>query len=451
MSNDTAPLSALLERYRTVYEPGSAGDAQVRALLRSGVTDLRADRLPAEALTEEELNDLIAYCGWNVWDMLGKRATEGESGLIPRQEYETIAGVEQYSTYPAVFELITEAVGVEGVIEMGAIARREIGTKVNLLHAWCCCMPLLSGRGFALGLGLIEPGERREELARAFQFSRRLYRGMWGEDGQMFATGRAYQTPLLAGTEWLDRFVEERVELDDEERRSFYTNFNATTQLLAFLLHMDCRLGLSDSGPYLMPDGRVLIVRDHFLYDSAYSWFDISSDLPHAVTQALFFSPPEGMHFTVNDLSTTFTDPPSYLPYLSAVAVYARDRWDTPVDRIRPLTESEMDSITRRSREKTMELYKKFGSMSREELVDYGVQMYVVDMVLPFLRLAGVADRAIEELDLYGRGPLTEKAYDKLMDPATAAEVLPRVLIGGCGFVPVSGRDPLAPARIPTA
>ncbi|WP_289010051.1 hypothetical protein [uncultured Thermomonospora sp.] len=450
MSNDTAPLAALLERYRTVYEPGSAGDAQVRALLRSDVTDLHADRLRADSLTDEELNDLIAYCGWNVWDMLGKRATEGESGLIPRQEYETIAGVEQYSSYPALFELITDAVGAEGLIEMGATARREIGTKVNLLHAWCCCMPLLTGRGFALGLGLIEPGERRAELAEALQFSRRLYRGMWGEDGQMFATGRSYRSPLLAGTEWLDRFVEERVELDGD-RRAFYTTFNASTQLLAFLLHMDCRLGLSDSGPYLMPDGRVLIVRDHFLHDPAYSWFDISSDLPHAVTQALFFGPPEGMEFTVNDLSTTFTDPPAYLPYLSAVAVYARDRWDTPVEQIRPLGEAEMDSITRRSREKTMQLYKKFGAMSREELVDYGVQMYVVDMVLPFLRLAGVVDRAVEELNLYGRSPLTHEAYDKLMDPATAAEVLPRVLIGGFGFVPVTGRDPLAPARVPTA
>ena len=54
----------------------------MRGLLRSGVTDLRADRLLEAALTDEELNDLIAYCGWNVWDMLGKRATEGESGLI---------------------------------------------------------------------------------------------------------------------------------------------------------------------------------------------------------------------------------------------------------------------------------------------------------------------------------------------------------------------------------
>ena len=34
------------------------------------------------------------------------------------------------------------------------------------------------------------------------------------------------------------------------------------------------------------------------------------------------------------------------------------------------------------------------------------------------------------------------------MDPATAAEVLPRVLIGGCGFVP-TGEDP-SPALILT-
>lgn len=447
----TAPLSALLHRYRTAYPAGSPGDGQLRGLLRSGVTDLRAAGLSRPELTDDELDDLIAYCGWNVWDMLGSRATEGESGLIPRQEYETIAGVEQYSSYPALFDLVTDAVGADGVIELGATARREIGTKVNLLHAWCCCMPILTGRGFGLGLGLVGATERRADLARALQFSRRLYRGIWGEDGQMFATGRSYQAPLLAGTDWLDRFRDERIELDDPERRAFHTGFNASTQLLAFLLHMDSRLGLSDSGPYVLPDGRVLIVRDHFLHDAAYSWFDVVADLPHAVTQALFFSPPPGMRFTVNDLSTTFTDPATYLPHLSGVAVYARDRWDTPVDGIRPLEEAELASITERSRARTLELYKLYGSMSREDLVGYGVQMYVVDMVLPFLRLAGVADRAVAEYDLYGMSPVTRKAYEPLMDAATAAELLPRVLIGGYGFVPAAGEDPLSPPLTPVA
>ena len=106
--------------------------------------------------------------------------------------------------------------------------------------------------------------------------------------------------------------------------------FNATTQLLTFLLHFDSRLGLGDTGPYPTEDGGFLIVRDHFLYDDVYHWFDIAEGLPHVITQAMYFRPPPGMTVTVNDLSTVFTRPASYMPHLAGMAVYARERWDTP-------------------------------------------------------------------------------------------------------------------------
>ena len=57
-------------------------------------------------------------------------------------------------------------------------------------------------------------------LARALQFPRRLYRGLWGEEGPMFASMRGYQAPLLKGSDWLERFREEAVWLEDAERSS---------------------------------------------------------------------------------------------------------------------------------------------------------------------------------------------------------------------------------------
>ena len=64
-----------------------------------------------------------------------------------------------------------------------------------------------------------EPHQRRDELARALQVPRRLYRGMWGEDGQMFATGRSYRAPLLADSSWLDRFRDDHIGLDDPNKQ----------------------------------------------------------------------------------------------------------------------------------------------------------------------------------------------------------------------------------------
>lgn len=400
---------------------------------------LADESLRKEALTPAETDDLIAYGGWNVWDVLGSRATEGESGLIPRQEYETIAAIEQTTSYPGVYDLITDAVGADGLIELAGTARREIGTKANMLHAWAMAMTLFSGRGIALGLGFHQPSDRAEVLGRALQFPRRLYRGLWGDEGPMFASMRGYRAPLLKDSDWLQRFRDDAVWLDDAERKRFYMKFNATTQLLTFLLHFDSRLGLGDTGPYPTEDGGFLIVRDHFLYDDVYHWFDIAEGLPHVITQAMYFRPPPGMTVTVNDLSTVFTRPASYMPHLAGMAVYARERWDTPVSEIRPVEEVEMRSITESARSITMRLYRRIAAMSRRDLIMAGVQCYVVDHVLPWLRLAGVWDQAVHA-GLHELEPITSRSYYKLTDAGLAGELLPRVLIAGEGFAPT--RDP---------
>ena len=191
----------------------------------------------------------------------------------------------------------------------------------------------------------------------------------------------------------------------------------------------------------------MLIVRDHFLNDSAYPWFEVAADLPHAVTQALYLRPPNGMRITVNDLSTTFTDPAAYLPYLVGTAVYARDRWDTPIDQVRLLDDVEIDTIATACRTRVAGLYARYGQMSRDELIRAGVLMYVLDFVLPFLRAAGISDADAAGLGLYTLGPLAERAYPLLTDAGTAGRLLPDVLIAGNGFVPISGADPLAALR----
>lgn len=428
-------IEELVARYRGVTPRASEGDEVFRSSLRTDVLTLTDESLRRESLTPDETDDMIAYGGWNVWDVLGSRATEGESGLIPRQEYESIAAIEQTTSYPDVYDLITDAVGVDGVIELAGTARREIGTKANMLHAWASCMTLFSGRGISLGLDYEQPADRAEVLARALQFPRRLYRGLWGEEGPMFASMRGYRAPLLEGSDWLERFREEAVWLDDAEQKQFYMKFNATTQLLTFLLHFDSRLGLGDSGPYPTEDGGFLIVRDHFLNDDVYHWFDIAEGLPHVITQAMYFRPPPEMNVTVNDLSTVFTRPASYMPHLAGMAVYARERWDTPASEIRPVGEGEMREITDSAQSITMRLYKRIMAMSRRDLIMAGVQCYVVDHVLPWIRLAGVWDKAVDA-GLYELKPITSRSYYKLTDSGLAGELLPRVLIAGEGFAP---------------
>ncbi len=434
MSQAEYTIEELLANYKGVpeYVRGPEGDLAFRKSLRTNALQLTDESLKSDTLTPDEADDVIAYYGWNIWDVLGTRATEGENGLIPRQEYEALSTVEYMQKFPELWDLITEEVGGDGVIDIGATARREIGTKVNALHVWCAGASFVTGRGITMGLGHYGPTDRAESIARAFQFNRRLARGMWGDEGGMFASQRNYRVPLLEGTDWLDRFREDAVFFDDPAQKQMYTTFNATAQLLVFLLHFDNRLGLGDSGPYPTEDGGFLIVRDHFLNDPAYHWFDVADELPHCITQAMYFKPPPEMKVIVNDLSTTFTQPASYIPYMTGMAVYARDKWDTPVSDVKLVSEDDIKRYTGISQKATMRLYKRISGMSKRDRITCGVTNYVVDWALPFLRLSGTYDKAIEQGWLEW-DPMTSESYYPLVRDGQAGPLLPEAIIAGKG------------------
>jgi hypothetical protein len=94
-----------------------------------------------------------------------------------------------------------------------------------------------------------------------------------------------------------------------------------------------------------------------------------------------------------------------------------------------------MRTITESAQSITMRLYKRIAAMSRRDLIMAGVQCYVVDHVLPWLRLAGVWEKAVAA-GLYELEQITSRSYYKLTDAGLAGELLPRVLIAGEGFAP---------------
>src|SRR5882762_7792946 len=117
---------------------GILGDKVMRSRAKSKVLEKvsEADVL-RDQFTLDELNDLNNYLAWNIWDVLVMRATEGVSGMIPRQEYEILAFMHEFYRWPEILRMTTDAVGPQGIMDIGATARREIGTKINCVHDWC--------------------------------------------------------------------------------------------------------------------------------------------------------------------------------------------------------------------------------------------------------------------------------------------------------------------------
>lgn len=428
-----AQIQLLLEKFGGVVPHGAEGDATMQAKLTTGVLDL-TDESTGRPLDLAEVNDVLTYLTWNEWDALAARATEGESGLIPRQEYEALGILNAWFRHPGWLRVLEERVGAQGVIDIGATAQREIGTKVNLLHAWAVLCAPFFGRGIAIEMGLHDEHRGAAELLAGATTARRLYKGIWG-DGGMFTSMRDYHAPLLDAS-WLDRFAADRIALTDADSRSAFQRFNASAELLGFLHHFDNRLGLGDSGPYEQADGGFVVVRDLFVNEPAFPWSSISGDLPYSITIAMAFHPGSGLEVKVTDLSTMFTEPTNYLQHIAGVSVYARQRWDTPATELRALSAADMAELRTRVEDASAALYRHIAGMDRREKVLAGAAVYTAGFILPFARAAGVYDDLVADHGLFDVHPEAEAVYDRIVG-GVAAEMIPRLFLTGSWGVPV--------------
>lgn len=420
-------IQMLLANFQGEVPAGVEGDAIMQGRLTTNVLDLD-DPKSGRDLTREEANDFLRYLAWNEWDALAARATEGESGLIPRQEYEAMGIMDSWFHHPVWLKAIQDRVGPEGISELTSRARTEIGTKINLLHLWACAAASSFGRGIALELNLHDFDYRGDLITEALSTARRMYKGLWGS-GPLFASMREYKAQVLDPS-WIDRFESDRISLADDGERGRFQRFNGATELLGFLVHFDNRLGLGDSGPYPTSDGGFVMVRDLFINEPVYEWSSATEALPYAVTIAMFFDGDGGLEPRVQDLSTMFSEPANYLPFVKGVAVYARQKFDTPMDQLRTLTLAEMDDLREKVESASEVLYRKIAKMSQQEKVMAGAVVYSSGFFLPFARAAGMFDELEAEHGLMSISPVTTACYDTVVS-GVATELIPRLFLTG--------------------
>lgn len=421
---------------------GILGDKMMRARAKSGVLEKvsHADVLNNQ-FSLDELNDLNNYLAWNIWDVLVMRATEGVSGMIPRQEYEILAFMHEFYRWPEILRMATEeAGGPQGVIDIGASARREIGTKVNSVHDWCIgAVGFGMGRCGLLALEAIEADDYVEESNEILKFMQRV---LWGkrQDGYILNSQDRYRC-RIHDQDFLDTLINQLEDLDPgSPKHGEFTRFNAATELLAFLEHYDNRLGLGDTGPYELPDGNLLILRDLFVNEDIYHWSDVCDEagLPYSYTLALVIDPNElGLsEIRVNDISTTFTRPKNYIPTIVKGAVFARPKWDTPMSEVQSIPISELGPHLAKVQQATLKLYSKTSRMSRRDLIWNGQFVYYVDMILPHLRRAGAYEKACKDLQLWEVDQRVANYYYDITKRGFASDVVPNKIFSGSGYLP---------------
>jgi hypothetical protein len=346
-----------------------------------------------------EVNELIAYHGEISGAMTAER-TALESRLIPVSAYILVSAVEAWYRWPDLMATIDKARPAE---EIGAAGRRP-GMRVNAVHHWSIANIYLTGRKLLTQFGLVQ--DEVERTWTVLDFWRRAA-GAYRDDGHLQAwdaglTLRPYDDHIV------ETLVGGTTATDDDVRRAV-KKLNATLVAYLFLLYFDTRVGVGDSGPYPLPDGRTLLVRDYYqLGESDFAWSSVAAGVPYRnLTAALVL---DGVDVRVNDWGTSLTEPEDYLDHLSAFALYTTDG---PGREVRLVPAEEWDGLAAAVRKAQADHYRQVAAMSRRQKIDAGAYVYF-SFLRPFAEVAGIADELDWTVPRDSVGPI----YD-VLEPFT--------------------------------
>jgi hypothetical protein len=202
-------------------------------------------------------------------------------------------------------------------------------------------------------------------------------RQAWDANGVVRPYGNDVLAPLLEGV----------VPVDNDPLRAQIKKFIATLVNYLFLLYFDTRVGGGDTGPYPLPDGRVLLVRDFYrMSQSDFWWSDVAKDVPyHNLTAAMVL---EDVDLRVTDFGTAVTTPEDYLDRLVGFSLYTTD---TPNRSLKHVPLDELPDIVSVVRDANRRHYRNVAAMSRDEMIRCGAYVYFT-FLRPFAEAAGVAD-----------------------------------------------------------
>ncbi|MGI8793206.1 MAG: hypothetical protein ACR2H3_08520 [Acidimicrobiales bacterium] len=340
-------------------------------------------------------NERITYHS-EISEIMTAERTSLESGLIPVTAYILVSAAECFHRHPEMAAVIDAAMPAE---EIGRRARRP-GCRVNAVHLWSIANIYLTGRKFLGALpGMDDRHDRTGTLLDFWERATRAFHGghrqAWDVDRQVMPYDDATIANLLAGTQ----------PVDDPEQLAGIKRFNATMMGYLFLLYFDTRVGTGDTGPYRLPDGRVLLVRDFYrLGQSADFWW--SSEAPAIsypnLTAALVL---EDVELAVNDWGTSITKPEDYLDRLVAFGLFA----SSAAGELEPVPPAAMDTLVSEARASQAALYRSIARMDRHEKIRCGASVYF-GFLKPFAEEAGVASELDWSVPRDCHGPL----YDML-------------------------------------
>ncbi|MEC9425751.1 MAG: hypothetical protein VYC25_00865 [Actinomycetota bacterium] len=311
--------------------------------------------------------------------------TSYSSQLIPVTPYVMVSCIEAFLRYPDVVATIAAAMEPE---EIGMEARRP-GCQANSVFLWGVANFFLIGRNV---LRAVDPAvddgpnalDRAHTVLDFWARTSRAYRG-----GDHLHAAEVDDRLDVFDEDTVSALVAAAIPVDDG-RRDRIRRANATIINHLFLLYFDTRVGHGDTGPYLLADGRKVIIRDYYrLAESDLAWSPVAGGVPYGNLTAVLVLEP-GVEVRITDFGTTVSTPEDYLDHLSGFALFTSDGV-RPGQPLTPLSDDEMDAVASTARVAQRHHYRDIVAMGRDQRIASGAYVYFT-FLRPFAELAGVAD-----------------------------------------------------------
>jgi hypothetical protein len=323
---------------------------------------------------------------------LTQQRTALESALIPVSAYILVACVECYRRYPEMINAISVAMAPERIGEAG----HHIGSDIDLVRLWGVSNFPLVGRKILQAVGMIDPDDDVARLATNFDFWSRAARAFHGADRVQAHDAGGIVTPYAPRVQ---EIVEQCAPVDDTNRVAI-SRLNALLTSYLFLMWFDTRSGYQDTGPYELPDGRMVLLRSmHKLGVSDFAWSgDVARDIPYSNLLAAFVL--DDVRLRVTDFGTSLTVPEDYLSRVSAFALF-----DTSAGALEHVAPASFDDLRAVVKTTQKDLYRRIAAMDHREKINAGAYVYF-SFLRPFAVVAGNVDALDwtvprDSLDLY--------------------------------------------------
>jgi hypothetical protein len=355
-------------------------------------------------MDKHDVNRWIRYHSEISYALTTQR-TALESALIPVTAYILVAGVEAYRRYPAMVKEISVAASPE---ELGRSGHR-LATQIDNVHLWSVPNFPFVGRSVLAAAGMLDWDDDLERMRTLFEFWTRAASAYRFDDGShqaWDADGRA--TPYSA---YVAEIISTCRPARDDAQRLQITRLNALLTSYLFLLWFDTRSGYQDTGPYELPNGRVLLLRafgrlgvSHFPWSA-----DVSTEMPYGDVLGAFVL--DDVRLRVTDFGTSVTEPEEYLSHVESFAFF-----DVSSGALVPIDDAGIDALAAAAKGAQRALYRKIAGMERRAKIDAGAYVYFT-FLRPFAELAGVElDWTVprDSLDLYPFLELVEGGVDAI-------------------------------------